>query len=131
MILGYHSLLEKELEKRISAWSQSVKLGDIFLKIVRSCFLLHRSLDVQASFLKTYNQYIQHYKKANLLLIDLNKNPEFAAMMEVRFQSSLRSDLITAETPLLACLRWQGHQGLLDYACAAHPTLLYALAGHG
>lgn len=43
VILGYHSLLEKELEKRISAWSQSVKLGDIFLKIVRSFFALRRS----------------------------------------------------------------------------------------
>ena len=41
VILGYHTLLEKELEKRISAWSQSVKLGDIFLKIVR---ILHIQL---------------------------------------------------------------------------------------
>ena len=84
VILGYHTLLEKELEKRISAWSQSVKLGDIFLKIVRILYIKLADLSDKASFLKTYNQYIQHYKKANLLLADLNKNPEFAAMMEAR-----------------------------------------------
>ena len=54
-------------------------------------------------------------------------------MMEVRIQLLLRSDLITvsAETSLLACLWRQGHQGLLDHACAAHPALLDALARHG
>jgi len=50
VILGYNSIILSDLEKRFAAWSNSQRLGDIFLKM--------------ADFLKAYTQYVNHYKKA-------------------------------------------------------------------
>jgi hypothetical protein len=68
-----------------------------------------------------------------LLLADLNKNPEFAAMMEVPINAKANSMIahFWQETSILAHVWWKGNQRLLDYACAAHPAILYAVARYG
>jgi hypothetical protein len=69
VIVGYNSIILADLEKRLKDWNHHIKLGDVFLKM--------------ASFLKTYTQYVGHYKKSLVMLGELSKNPEFTALLEV------------------------------------------------
>src|SRR3990167_8944016 len=47
IIIGYSSMLLQRLEARVTQWSPSTALGDVFLQIT--------------DFMRVFNQYVQHY----------------------------------------------------------------------
>jgi len=87
VIYNFNDRLRQDLDARIKQWSASQRLGDIFLRIVRTLkSFLHFFLSnwaVQMDFLKVYTSYIQTYDAALKLYEDLRtKNKLFVQMTD-------------------------------------------------
>ena len=77
IIVSYSKLLLVRLEPRVSHWSPSTSLGDVFLQIT--------------DFMKVYTQYVQDYDKFRTQLQNYLTNKQasrpLSKFLKVRFSS--------------------------------------------
>jgi hypothetical protein len=100
IIYALNSKLRDEIEQRVSKWSASQRLGDIFMKIVWSGLtsppkLLSYPFVDQGGFLKVYTGYVQNFDNALKLYEQLrSKNKAFVTLTdEARQQAAGNLDL--------------------------------------